>query len=395
MPKTRFFLSAIITMIFLSSPFLLKAQIAPNEYVFDSEYPFPNIKQLCFEENFKERIKVTTQLDVTTLTLLEKLKFKVKTLNKRQREYIKSTGYPVRETTIRNWSKFFPKWYTVADKFKVDETGTYSYFITNNRLIPGGWVGSTDYIPQIGTYGISETQRGQRFYHVPFSSMAFEGFTKHTETVEKVGLLYRYRWSYPSLQVRTELMRQGYTVTVNTQYIRIQSREVVITYYTDKAIVVTEYYENQKMVSKVTDHFTYYNDIEQYLISKTIEIDYETFENGDCYEVVKETEYEEFAFDCDEEKEEEGVTQTRSKEIVSDFNIFPNPASHMLNIVLPQFEGISHIQVISATGQEINDMYINSYQSEAQIDIYNLPTGIYFINLIQNDKTFSKKFVKQ
>ena len=393
MSKIRFMATALLTLLTMVSVQKLHAQKSPDAIEFHSDYPFPFIENICFDENFKERIRVTTSIDVTTLDVLEKLKFRTKTLNKRQREYRKTTGYPVRETTIRSWSKIFPKWYTVADRFKVDETGSYSYFITHNRLIPGGWVGSTDYIPEVGTYGTSETGKGERYYHVPFSSLQFEGYTEHTETVEKVGLLYKYRWTYPSVQMRTEMMRQGFTVTVNTRYIRAERHDVVITYYLDKAVIVMEYYEQQKLVRKVTSIFKYFEQLEQYLIWKTEEIEYETFGNGTCYEVVMETIYENFGFECIEDKDED-VTFRNSAVVNSEFSVFPNPASDLINITLPSFKGRSYISVANSSGQQLNDMFVTGNETAVQMDISMLPSGIYFVHVTQDEQTYVKKFVK-
>lgn len=393
MSQIRFITATILALLTMASVQKLQAQKSPDDYQFHSEHPFPFIENICFDENFKERIRVSTSVDVTTLDVLEKLKFQVKTLNKRQREYRKTTGYPVRETTIRSWSKFFPKWYTVADRFKVDETGSYSYFITNNRLIPGGWVGSTDYVPEVGTYGTSETGKGERFYHVPFSNLQFEGYTEHTETVEKIGLLYKYRWTYPSVQVRTELMRQGFTVTVNTRYIRVERHDVVITYHLDRATIVMEYYEQQKLVRKVTSTFKYFDSLEQYLIWKTEEVKYETFENGACYEVVMETIYENYGFDCLEEKDED-LSLRNSGKINTEFSVFPNPATEVITISLPEFEGRTFISVVNASGQELNHMFVSGNESTAQMDISTIPSGMYFVHVTQDDQTFVKKFVK-
>jgi len=81
-----------------------------------------------------------------------------------------------------------------------------------------------------------------------------------------------------------------------------------------------------------------------------------------------------------------------------DFKVFPNPASDFLNISLENMNAkIDKIEVINNLGQTIlGDNLRNTNVKNYQIDISNLPKGLYILRIMQLDsKLFiSKKFIK-
>jgi hypothetical protein len=80
---------------------------------------------------------------------------------------------------------------------------------------------------------------------------------------------------------------------------------------------------------------------------------------------------------------------TESTEIIkADIKLYPNPANNILFI-----EGLTQQAVISFT--DINGkMLINTSISKNQIDISNLPKGIYSIKIVDNSEVITKKFIK-
>ena len=73
-----------------------------------------------------------------------------------------------------------------------------------------------------------------------------------------------------------------------------------------------------------------------------------------------------------------------------DVSIFPIPTSHQLSIISNQLN-INRIDIINITGKALKTITtdLNS------INVANLPSGIYFIKLVTDVKTITKKFVKQ
>ena len=80
---------------------------------------------------------------------------------------------------------------------------------------------------------------------------------------------------------------------------------------------------------------------------------------------------------------------------VSKFDIFPNPASDKiyLNYTI-QNNASTNISLYNSLGIKIMDFKPNNLNSNLEIDISNLPSGIYFINLRTGSETITKQFVK-
>ena len=75
----------------------------------------------------------------------------------------------------------------------------------------------------------------------------------------------------------------------------------------------------------------------------------------------------------------------------SDFSIYPNPASDILNIVMKEY-GSFYLEITDIMGHYHNR---NNLQGSQRIDISNLSKGIYFITISNKDDFFVTKIVKQ
>lgn len=121
---------------------------------------FPFVENLCYTESFSEKIKVSRDINLTTLTLTDKLRFVEKSYVKHHHEFLKEGKLPVHEVTWRQWEKLFPKWYKVADKIRIDESGIRSFFTSKNEYLPGGWSGYTYTTEEHGFYGSGDMPGG-------------------------------------------------------------------------------------------------------------------------------------------------------------------------------------------------------------------------------------------
>src|SRR5690606_12669216 len=128
MTKSKIIL--LIFGLFVLSPFSIFGQGA-----------FTYVDNLCYTESFIEKIKVSTQINISSLTLQDKLRFTEKTFVKDHHEYVKTGNYPVHDIKYLHWSKIFPQWYSIADLIRIDESGTRSFFVSDNQYLPGGWSG--------------------------------------------------------------------------------------------------------------------------------------------------------------------------------------------------------------------------------------------------------------
>ncbi len=82
-----------------------------------------------------------------------------------------------------------------------------------------------------------------------------------------------------------------------------------------------------------------------------------------------------------------GINNT--EKIISEITIYPNPTSNQL--IIDSEQKINEISIIDITGKTLK-VYTTSLNS---INVSDLPSGIYFIKLITNENTITKKLIKE
>lgn len=71
--------------------------------------------------------------------------------------------------------------------------------------------------------------------------------------------------------------------------------------------------------------------------------------------------------------------------------IYPNPANDVLVVELPVSKS-GEIQVVNAIGQTQMQVFVT--QNKAELNTSSLSEGVYFLNIRQGDKTYTRKFLK-
>ncbi|MCR9286332.1 MAG: T9SS type A sorting domain-containing protein [Bacteroidetes bacterium] len=75
-----------------------------------------------------------------------------------------------------------------------------------------------------------------------------------------------------------------------------------------------------------------------------------------------------------------------------EIKLFPNPVVDNLNLVLPKETSPGLLLIYNIFGEKTNQYLIN--ESEPQINLSNLPNGIYFIEYATDSSSYSGKFIK-
>src|SRR5690606_6035655 len=76
------------------------------------------------------------------------------------------------------------------------------------------------------------------------------------------------------------------------------------------------------------------------------------------------------------------------------FNLYPNPATTMVNITNNENRLVNKIEVYDTTGKLINTQNYNN-EAEIQLNVENLASGTYMLHLQTNEGTAVKKLVKK
>lgn len=74
---------------------------------------------------------------------------------------------------------------------------------------------------------------------------------------------------------------------------------------------------------------------------------------------------------------------------VNEFEIYPNPANKNIHI---EFNGLFEYELLDSRGR----LLISGYsQSSIDIDVSNFESGVYLVNVKQNQKTYTARVIKQ
>ena len=80
--------------------------------------------------------------------------------------------------------------------------------------------------------------------------------------------------------------------------------------------------------------------------------------------------------------------------LAEQFNIFPNPATNIVNITNNENVSIKQVEIYDLAGKLINTQNFNS-EAEIQLNVENLTSGSYLLHLKTNQGTAIKKLIKK
>jgi hypothetical protein len=78
--------------------------------------------------------------------------------------------------------------------------------------------------------------------------------------------------------------------------------------------------------------------------------------------------------------------------ITFDFSVYPNPANDVVNISNSTSAIISNVEMTDLNGRVVKNITLNA--TEGQINISDLSTGVYMMNVSSDQGTSTKKIIK-
>ena len=85
------------------------------------------------------------------------------------------------------------------------------------------------------------------------------------------------------------------------------------------------------------------------------------------------------------------INVTDVSEKNADYTVFPNPCKGKFSIKSNSFQNNVKIQIFNFSGQKVKELI--SENNHLEIDISDLPKGLYFINLNSKETFFSSKVI--
>ena len=97
----------------------------------------------------------------------------------------------------------------------------------------------------------------------------------------------------------------------------------------------------------------------------------------------------------EEGDEREAVQEIRTSE-APEIKVYPNPAADFVNVDLPQNELTGTLSILSVSGQLVRSVQSSEGEMSIQIDVQDLPKGVYLVRFVQSDEqVVVKKLIVQ
>jgi len=88
------------------------------------------------------------------------------------------------------------------------------------------------------------------------------------------------------------------------------------------------------------------------------------------------------------------IALTINEQLAQSFNLYPNPATNIVNITNNENISIKQVEIYDVTGKLINTQNFNN-ETEIQLNIEALTSGTYLLHLQTNEGTTIKKLIKK
>ncbi|MBC7774911.1 MAG: T9SS type A sorting domain-containing protein [Phycisphaerae bacterium] len=90
--------------------------------------------------------------------------------------------------------------------------------------------------------------------------------------------------------------------------------------------------------------------------------------------------------DGTDERTEISETIVTPASVALEIKVYPNPAVNFVNVDLPQNDLTGTLSILSASGQTVRSMQSSEGQTSIQMDVQDLPKGVYLVRWVQSDE---------
>jgi Secretion system C-terminal sorting domain len=347
---------------------------------------YPRVENIRYKTSVTERIKVNKEVNLKTLTFNDKLLFIEKKIVHNHSEYLNDNLNPVHEITYISSNNMYPKWYVPAEKIKIDETGVTS-FIKNNELLKNGWVGANvDFINPLNKYYKDGETKYTKEEHTPFG---LEFYNAGKEIINEMGYLANFKFTYPDNAILEVLAANNFQVNSNTSYITISNEKLKNRWDLVNKTIKIEFLNNSLIEKTLVTKYVYNDFFQQYLKSTVTESIPGYFENGDCLEHLKITNYSEYGQNSNNYE-----LRKSNPNAIIDLKIIPNPANDFITISIPSHDIPTKITISTITGRLVKEINISPNVMYQKIDINDFEQGVFLVSMVLNNQLITSKFVK-
>ncbi|HHH52277.1 MAG TPA: T9SS type A sorting domain-containing protein [Bacteroidetes bacterium] len=358
----------------------------------DNQISYAYVDQICYKTTRIEKLRVFAELNVETLTHLEKMKFQTKQMIQEHKEYFSETGYYTHRIVYDTSINFFAKWYKVPEITVFDNTGITNYYEKKSKYYNDGWPGGGRDSSYYGNY-YTNIRTGEKTYVERYSENARQAYLEQNQVMKENGVLYGKVFVVPTASTLDVYSNMGYTVVVTATDITVYNSEIQVVWDIVNKIITKVWYENGVAVEKVRNKYSYNKELHVDVLTEIAETTPREFENGDCYEEFTITYFRDYSL-CGSQLKLRNQSKAIANE-TTELIISPNPVLDIMEIQFPEITESSYMELMTLTGKVINKVKLTRGLSEYKIDISDLVAGTYIVKVKNSNRTLIKKFVKQ
>jgi len=344
------------------------------------------VDNLCFTITSREHIRVGYEVNTNTLTTIDKLKFINKEVTQNTHEYI-SNGSVTKDLHFVSHTNMYPKWYNRAYLIRTNTEGVFSYFNEDNQHYKGGWTGGLIQDNELGEY-IKDPRTNETYMRTSVKSSEFDTYQ---ENAKINGFLGNYVFYVPSQQEIQILESQGYEVDYESTTIVIKKNDISIVWDLEEHTQTYQVFSDNILIYTKVIYYSYNTVFQEYMTSKKIIATPSTFNNGDCYTHIKETVYSNYSTECNAYSRNSTESTNDEKEII---HVYPNPANEMVNIDTENFKS-GKVIISNLKGETVTLRTINPKNPIMVVNTQTWKSGIYLVTIVEGNKKYSSKFIKQ
>lgn len=262
-------------------------------------------------------------------------------------------------------------------------------------LLPQNW--EEDYLidPFYGEY-LTDAEAGEKYLFQAYTDIDLEHYQLMNSVMQSSGGVENLTYKIPDATQLNNFRQEGYSVIEENGTTTVKDDTKILIWKDGEKAVIVQVIEGDILQNTQKMYYEYVDEYDDYLITKMTTNTPSVFDNGDCYEMVTETIFSKYANSC-ESKDEKAKPQEQASLVLSqeDLAIHPNPASDMLNIVIPNSNQPSILTIVDISGSVLLQRTLNNKISNYEVKVNAFPSGMYMLKVQQGAQIYSSKFVKK
>lgn len=310
-------------------------------------------------------------LDVASLSMLDKANFKDKEYTNRYVLDLDSENNLRIKTIFVNHKNIFTEYYPHPYKTVEDSEGIKSYFHPSAYRSLDIKKEGDYYVSKKSKKLITESKRDD-FYE--------EIYQERNRIAQNDGILEGLIFEMPAEET---LENVEHSVNKKNGSITVTAENIRITWNPKRKTITEKYFEEGNLISTERKIYRYDKKHDRILLKKVIIKNFLKFSNGNDYEKLEIHSYEDYELSGEEDDQDD-----------AEITVYPQPIQDYAIIGYPKLSEQATLKVYDTNGSLLLQRKLSADSREYQLNVSEYQSGMLFIVIETNSKTYSKKLIK-